>query len=62
MCHGADGEGRSGIGSDLRAQTDLEHIARLVRNGGVEMPAFAGALQPQEIEQVSKFVAVQLGK
>ncbi len=61
-CHGAGGEGVSGIGPDLRALTDLEAITRIVRLGGVEMPAMGSMMQPSEIDLVSRYVAGSLGK
>jgi quinoprotein glucose dehydrogenase len=54
-CHGATGEGASAPA--LTAYSDMAGVVRMVRQGGVEMPALAGVLKAEEIDQVAKFVA-----
>ena len=54
-CHGATGQGASGPG--LTNYSDLVGAARMIRQGGVEMPAMASLLKPEEIDQVAKYVA-----
>jgi quinoprotein glucose dehydrogenase len=61
-CHGPNGEGVSGNTSPLSGLTDLDLIRRVVTEGSVKMPPMQTLLTKQQIEQVSKFVAVELNK
>jgi mono/diheme cytochrome c family protein len=62
QCHGPKGEGVSGSVSPLSGVTDLDLIRRIVRQGSVKMPPMQTLLTAQQIEQVSRFVAVELNK
>jgi cytochrome c551 len=61
-CHGATGHGGNG-GPDLRtmplAQSE-EGAIEQVTNGGGGMPAFAGTLSEEEIENVAAYVAQEI--
>lgn len=60
-CHGADGTG--GVGPDLTslaAAADPAVVAKQVKNGGTIMPAFAGRLSDQEIQDVAAYVSKEL--
>jgi mono/diheme cytochrome c family protein len=61
-CHGATGHGGNG-GPDLRtmplAQSEAGAIEQ-VTNGGGGMPAFAGTLSEEEIEDVSAYVVEEV--
>jgi glucose dehydrogenase/alkylhydroperoxidase family enzyme len=61
-CHGAKGEGAPGSTSPLSGLSDLEFIRRVVIHGSIKMPPMRTLLTKREIEQVSKFVAVELNK
>jgi alkylhydroperoxidase family enzyme len=61
-CHGLKGEGVSGNTSPLTGLTDLDSIRRAVVEGSVKMPPMASILTKQQIEQVIRFVAVELNK
>jgi mono/diheme cytochrome c family protein len=61
-CHGAKGEGVSGNTSPLFGLSDLNSIRRIVRIGSVKMPPMQSQLTRQQIEQVSKFVAVEFNR
>ena len=52
----------SGSTSPLIGLTDLRLIRRVVTQGSVKMPPMQTLLTKKEIEQVSKFVAVELNK
>ena len=62
VCHGATGHGGNG-GPDLRtmplAQSEAGAIEQ-VTNGGGGMPAFAGTLSEEEIENVAAYVAQEI--
>lgn len=62
VCHGATGHGGNG-GPDLTtmplAQTE-EGAIQQVTNGGGGMPAFAGTLSGEEIENVAAYVAQEI--
>ncbi|MFT3862695.1 MAG: cytochrome c [Solirubrobacterales bacterium] len=62
VCHGATGHGGNG-GPDLRtmplAKTEAGAIEQ-VTNGGGGMPAFAGTLSEEEIENVAAYVAQEI--
>jgi mono/diheme cytochrome c family protein len=55
-CHGQRGEG--GTGPDLRAleDDDRDEIARQIREGGGDMPAFEQRLTDTEIEALAEHV------
>jgi mono/diheme cytochrome c family protein len=60
-CHAADGTG--GVGPDLTtlpAAADEAAVAKQVTNGGAIMPAFAGKLSDQQIQDVAAYVAKEL--
>ncbi|HEY9432354.1 MAG TPA: carboxymuconolactone decarboxylase family protein [Blastocatellia bacterium] len=61
-CHGANGEGVSGNTSPLAGLSDLESIRRVVIQGSIKMPPMRTLLTKREIEQVIKFVAVELNR
>jgi glucose dehydrogenase/alkylhydroperoxidase family enzyme len=61
-CHGAAGEGVSGSTSPLVGLNDLALIRRVVTRGSVKMPAMQTLLTKLEIEQVSRFVVVELSR
>ncbi len=61
-CHGAAGEGVSGSTSPLVGLSDLELIRRVVTQGSVKMPPMRTLLTKQQIEKVSRFVAVELNR
>lgn len=55
FCHGSSGQGGHG-GVPLRG-LDVAAVERVVRTGGVEMPSLGSSLTPDEIVDVSAFVA-----
>jgi len=57
-CHSADGSG--GQGPNITAQTDAQHVADQVENGGTAMPAFGGALTSEQVAAVAEYVTTQL--
>jgi len=57
-CHSADGSG--GQGPNIAAQTDAQHVADQVENGGTAMPAFAGTLTSEQVDAVAEYVTTQL--
>jgi len=57
-CHSADGSG--GQGPNITAQTDAQHVADQVENGGTSMPPFGGSLSSEQIEAVAEYVTTQL--
>ncbi|MGH9854518.1 MAG: c-type cytochrome, partial [Blastocatellia bacterium] len=61
-CHGAKGEGVSGSTSPLAGLSDLEFIRRVVSQGSIKMPPMRTLLTKRQIEQVSRFVAVELNR
>ncbi len=61
ICHGKSGEGVVGGAPALTGMTDLTNILRAVTQGGVEMPPMKQMLTGEQIDSVSKFVAVELG-
>jgi mono/diheme cytochrome c family protein len=60
ICHGDDGAGVEGLGSDIRAQTDQTLVITTVLDGtevdGAIMTSFADILTDQQIADVSGFV------
>jgi quinoprotein glucose dehydrogenase len=61
-CHGPNGAGIPGGGAPpLTGRSDIEEMARVVREGAGEMPSLAAMLRPDEINAVVKFVAVGTG-
>jgi glucose dehydrogenase/alkylhydroperoxidase family enzyme len=61
-CHGTKGEGVSGSTSSLVGLSDLEFIRRVVSRGSIKMPPMRTLLTKRQIEQVSKFVVVELNR
>ncbi|HKQ80166.1 MAG TPA: carboxymuconolactone decarboxylase family protein [Blastocatellia bacterium] len=61
-CHGPNGAGISGSTSPLLGLSDIEFIRRVVSQGSVKMPPMRTLLTKRQIEQVSRFVAVELNK
>jgi quinoprotein glucose dehydrogenase len=61
-CHGAKGEGVSGNTSPLAGLSDLKFIRRVVVQGSIKMPPMRTLLTKRQIEQVSKFVAVEMNR
>ena len=57
-CHSADGSG--GQGPNITAQTDGQHVADQVENGGTAMPAFDGSLTSEQVDAVAEYVTTQL--
>lgn len=57
-CHKADGSG--GFGPDLRGKDNVGGIAAQIRDGGDRMPAFAGELTDQQIQDLAAYVAAEL--
>jgi alcohol dehydrogenase (cytochrome c) len=58
-CHGSRGQGGTS-GPPLTSFRDLEKIAKIVREGGVEMPPLGPTLTPEQIQDVSTFVVERL--
>jgi mono/diheme cytochrome c family protein len=57
LCHGENGEGIEGLGSDVRTQTDQRAVVEVVLDGNDEgMTAFRDFLTEQEIADVSGYV------
>ncbi len=61
-CHGRRGEGIKGNTSPLAGLSDVGFIMRVVSDGSVKMPAMRTLLTKEQIEQVSRFVAVELNR
>jgi quinoprotein glucose dehydrogenase len=61
-CHGRRGEGIKGSASPLSGLSDVAFIMRVVSDGSVKMPAMRTLLTKEQIEQVSRFVAVELNR
>ena len=59
-CHGPDGEGGHAGGIPLVNATLPAAIAQVVIEGRNLMPAMAGALTPEQIQDVAQFVADEL--
>ncbi|MGI1680242.1 MAG: PQQ-binding-like beta-propeller repeat protein [Cellvibrionaceae bacterium] len=62
ICHGSGGEGIAGGAPALTGMTELTNILRAVTQGGVEMPPMKQMLTGEQIDAVSKFVAIDLNK
>ncbi len=62
-CHTLSAAGSTGqVGPNLdELRPNEETVARQVRSGGNGMPAFAGKLSAEEIQQVAKFVSTSAG-
>jgi len=60
FCHGGTGEGGHGGGPALTAVTGVGAVTQVVGEGRNDMPAFGGALTPEQIRDVSAYVAQQL--
>jgi sulfite dehydrogenase len=63
-CHTLEAAGAGGqIGPNLdSARPDFETVRAKVENGGGGMPAFADQLSPEQIRDVSAFVAQNAGR
>jgi glucose dehydrogenase len=61
VCHGAAGQGVTGASAPaLRNLTDTMQIGQMIRLGGVEMPAFALQLNPEQIDLLSRYIGAGL--
>lgn len=57
VCHGTEGEGISGLGSNIQNETDQATVIQVVLDGNDDgMTGFDGLLTDQEIADVSAFV------
>jgi alcohol dehydrogenase (cytochrome c) len=61
-CHGEEGKGGHGGGPDITPVNSPDVVANTVTNGKNKMPAFNDSLSPNDIRDVSVFVATELGK
>ncbi|MGE0130771.1 MAG: carboxymuconolactone decarboxylase family protein [Blastocatellales bacterium] len=61
-CHGSKGEGVIGSTSPLTGLSDLAFIRRVVSQGSIKMPPMKTLLTKRQIEQVSRFVVVELNR
>ncbi|MEX1034182.1 MAG: PQQ-binding-like beta-propeller repeat protein [Cellvibrionaceae bacterium] len=60
-CHGANGEGIPQSGAPaLRGLASFADIQNIIANGNAEMPAMAAILTAEQIDAVSRHVAVEL--
>ena len=60
-CHGAGGEGSAQSGAPaLKRIGSLEDIRTVVERGSAAMPAMSAVLSPEQIDAVSRYVAVEL--
>jgi ubiquinol-cytochrome c reductase cytochrome c subunit len=57
-CHGARGEGY--VGPPLAPAGFASLVAPMVKQGGINMPPFAGVLSDQDISAVAEYVAQEL--
>ncbi|HLF10230.1 MAG TPA: PQQ-binding-like beta-propeller repeat protein [Gammaproteobacteria bacterium] len=61
FCHGEQGEGGHGGGPSLAAAGNVNAVLQIVSEGRNDMPPFgAGALTPEQIRDVSAYVAQKL--
>jgi len=58
-CHGSRGQGGHS-GPPVTSSRDPEKVAKIVRDGGVEMPALATSLTPEQIQDVTAFVVQRI--
>ncbi len=58
---GPQGEGGHG-GPSLTSFRDLAKVMKMVREGGIQMPPLGATLSPEEIQDVSTYVAERLGR
>jgi mono/diheme cytochrome c family protein len=56
FCHGAAGEGGHGGGKALAVRS-ADTVVLIVSEGRNDMPPFGGALTPEQIRDVSAYVA-----
>jgi glucose dehydrogenase len=61
-CHGQRGEGIQGAGPALTTQVDLEKVTRIVRQGGINMPAMQTTLTPEQIRDVAYYVTERVNQ
>jgi len=60
-CHGPKGEGIAGSNAPpLRALGTLDDVKNMIGRGSAEMPAMSAVLTPEQIDAVSRYVAVEL--
>jgi mono/diheme cytochrome c family protein len=57
LCHGDDGKGGHGVGAPLVGLRDLAATVQTVTAGRNSMPPFGSSLTPDEIRDVSAYVA-----
>jgi alcohol dehydrogenase (cytochrome c) len=57
FCHGAGGEGGHGGGKPLADLRNSDVVIQVVSEGRNDMPPFGGALTPEQIRDVSAYVA-----
>jgi mono/diheme cytochrome c family protein len=60
FCHGETGEGGHGGGKPLVAARNADVVIQIVSEGRKEMPSFGAALTPEQIRDVSAYVATML--
>jgi len=60
-CHGPRGQGGHS-GPPLTSILDFEKVMRMVREGGVQMPALGSTLTPEGIQDVSTYVVERIGQ
>jgi len=60
-CHGIKGEGVDGSTSPLYGLNNLDSIKSIIAQGSIKMPPMKTLLTATEIDQVSRFVAVEMG-
>jgi glucose dehydrogenase len=62
-CHGPRGEGTDQAKApQLKVLGNFEDIVNMVARGGAEMPGMAAILTPEQIDAVSRYVAVELAQ
>jgi mono/diheme cytochrome c family protein len=59
-CHGDDGMGGHNNGMPLNNLTDIRAAISVVTTGRNAMPAFNGALSPEQIRDVSGYIVDRL--
>jgi len=59
-CHGPKGQGNGSNAPALKSLGTLDDIKNIISRGNAEMPAMGAILTPEQIDSVSRFVAVEL--
>jgi mono/diheme cytochrome c family protein len=59
-CHGDHGQGGEGGGKAISPALGIEGVLEVLATGREKMPAFAGALKPEELRDVATFVHQRL--